>query len=172
MKPTTHTMDKVVRRFLVVLSIAFPCVLLSLALGTTLPLFAETLNYPDQLLSQDFLRARVWKADKGVEALVRDWVPYSDSQGFEDRTIVSSAIVKLLGINFRAEYRLFKPDSVGEILVLHNDDYNEKLCASLISLFSNRLGKPRIILDRSTAAAGNGFYRNTADWLLGQTRSN
>ena len=141
--------------------------------GTPL-LFAQTRKMPSELLSQDFLRARSWKADKGLEAFVHDWPRYSGNQE-NDRTTISNVSIDLLGVTFEAQYRVFKSDDsflaeYAEIALLHKDKYSENFCPSLLSSLTAGLGEPSKILDRSTVLKDSGFYHHSADWLIGQTR--
>jgi len=131
---------------------------------------AQPKLFPQALSDPKFLSNLTWKSDKGIEALVKDWPPYTEDQGFDDKTVLSSTEITILGTTFAAEYRVFKEDSLSEIVLVDKSAFSEKFCPSFIDWVTERLGKPNKVLDRSIFGKTNSLNDFAADWLLGQTR--
>lgn len=125
---------------------------------------------PEALLDPQFLRSCTWKEDKGIQEIVKKWPSYTEKQGFSDKTVLNQTQVTILGITFRAEYRVFNTDSLAEITLWHENEYGEDFCPTFLELVTKRLGKPDKIIDQSSSAKDSSFYNVTADWLLGQSR--
>lgn len=131
---------------------------------------AQTNPLPEALLDSQFLRSCTWKEDKGIQGIVRNWPSYTEKQGFVDRTVLNEVQVTILGISFKAEYRVFIKDSLAEIVVYSNK-HGEGFCAEFLGWATKHLGKPDKILDRSRLRRDrDGFQNVETDWLLGQSR--
>ena|SRR5947208_14209982 len=57
---------------------------------------AQPKLFPQALSDPKFLSNLTWKSDKGIEALVKDWPPYTEDQGFDDKTVLSSTEITIL----------------------------------------------------------------------------
>jgi len=125
---------------------------------------------PEALLDPQFLRGCTWKEDKRIQEIVRNWPSYTEKQGFPDKTVLNKEQVTIMGIIFRAEYRVFNTDSLAEIVLISASDYGEDFCPAFLELATKHLGKPDKIIDRASLEKDGGFYNVTTDWLFGQSR--
>lgn len=132
--------------------------------------FAQPQPLSEALSDPQFVRNLSWKADKDLEAVVRNWPAYTGAQGFEDKTVLKTADVTILDTVFTAEYRVFKANSFAEVVLLHKSNYGEDFCPAFLGWTGKRLGKPDKVLDRSVLGRDSSFNDVAADWLLGQTR--
>ena len=131
--------------------------------------FAQAQTIPQALSDPEFVGTWTWKAGGSLETMLRDWPAYTGNQPFDDKKVVSSAQVTILGGRFTAEYRVFSNNSRGE-LAIYGDEHSEDFCPVFFIWATQRFGRPSKIIDLSKMGRENGFVDVTSDWLLGQTR--
>ncbi len=131
--------------------------------------FAQAQTISQALSDPQFVRTWTWKAGGSLETMLRDWPAYTGRQEFDDKTVVSSAQMTILGNAFTTEYRVFSNNSQAE-LAIYSDSHSEDFCPAFLGWVSKRLGRPSKIVDLSKIGRESGFADVTADWLLGQTR--
>lgn len=136
--------------------------------------FSQTDFFPKELLSPDFIRNLTWKTDPRLAQIVNKWPAYIGEQGFEDRIVLNQTETRIMGVKFQVEYREFKANSMGEILLLTGvkDDHGKDFCTSFVEWGAKHYGKPHKVIDLSTVPnKEGGFFENLwADWEIGQTR--
>ena len=137
-------------------------------LACTSVAFAQPQPLPEALSDPQFLSSRSWKGDKGLEAVVRNWPAYTEKQGFDDKTVLNRAEVTVLGSTFEAEYRVFKTDSLAEIVLLGDEPGD--FCPTFLAWATKRLGSANKVIDLSNLGQQDAWASVTADWLFGQTR--
>src|SRR6185295_11955647 len=104
--------------------------------------FAQTALLPKELLTPEFVRNLTWKSDPRLAQLVNKWPAYIGEQGFEDRIELNQTEAQIIGVKFQAEYREFKANSIGEIVLLNQSEYGKDFCASLIKWGTEHYGIP------------------------------
>jgi hypothetical protein len=123
----------------------------------------------DALLDPTFLASLSWKADQKIEEIVHTWPSYSGEQGFEDKLVRRQAEVEILGVKFKADYRVYKEADEAEVVFLSNTqpgNFFPKFYEWTQTKFCNSSH----FIDRSTLSPDDPFRDISADWLFNAVR--